>query len=81
VIPRRFSSPFSRFFARVSYSTVTGFLLSAKARTLRLREIYRMSDDEAFALFAEIRFAETGCEPFCPDCGCLKPYFISTRRK
>lgn len=28
------------------------FLLSAKARTLRLKEIYRMSDDEAFALFS-----------------------------
>lgn len=57
------------------------FLLSAKARTLKLKAIYRMSDDEAFATFTAIRFAENGGEPFCPDCGCCDPYFISTRRK
>ena len=57
------------------------FLLSAAARTLSLRAIYRMTDDEAFGLFATIRFAENAGEPFCPDCGCCDPYFISTRRK
>lgn len=37
------------------------FLLSAAARTLKLKDIYRMSDDEAFQAFqafAAIRFAE-----------------------
>ena len=57
------------------------FLLSAKARTLSLKAIYRLSDDEAFEAFKEIRFAENGGEPFCPDCGGVDPYFISTRRK
>lgn len=57
------------------------FLLSAAARTLKLKSIYRMSDDEAFAVFTQIRFAENGGEPFCPECGCCDPYFISTRRK
>lgn len=57
------------------------FLLSAKARTLKLRAICRLSDDDAFALFTAIRFAENGGEPFCPDCGCCDPYFVSTRRK
>ena len=57
------------------------FLLSAAARTLKLKDIYRMSDDEAFQAFAAIRFAETGGEAFCPDCGCCDPYFIATRRK
>ncbi len=57
------------------------FLLSAAARTLSLRDIYRMTDDEAFALFTTIRFAENAGDPFCPDCGCCDAYFISTRRK
>ncbi|MEM7529844.1 MAG: IS1595 family transposase [Pseudomonadota bacterium] len=57
------------------------FLLSAAARTLKLKDIYRMSDDKAFQVFAEIRFAENGGEAFCPACGCCDPYFISTRRK
>ena len=46
------------------------FLLSAAARTLKLKDVYRMSDDEAFKAFAAIRFAETGGEAFCPECGC-----------
>lgn len=57
------------------------FLLSKAARTLKLKDIYRMSDDEAFAVFTRLRFSENGGEPFCPDCGCCDPYFISTRRK
>lgn len=57
------------------------FLLSAAARTLKLKDVYRMSDDEAFKAFAAVRFAENGGEAFCPDCGCTEPYFIATRRK
>jgi transposase-like protein len=33
-----------------------------------------MSDLEAEAMFASIRWAETNGEPVCPHCGCLKPY-------
>ncbi len=57
------------------------FLLSAAARTLKLKDLYRMSDDQAFQAFAAIRFAENCGEAFCPDCGCAEPYFITTRRK
>ena len=57
------------------------FLLSAAARTLSLREIYKMSDDKAFETFKAIRFAENGGEAFCPDCGSVKTYWISTRRR
>lgn len=57
------------------------FLLSAAARTLKLKDIYRMSDDEAFKAFAAIRFAENGGEAFCPACGCTDPYWLPTRRK
>ena len=57
------------------------FLLSKAARTLKLKNIYRMSDDEAFGMFTQIRFAENNGEAYCPDCSCCDPYFISTRRK
>jgi transposase-like protein len=57
------------------------FLLTAAARTLKLRDIYRMSDDEAFKAFTAIRFAENGGEAFCPDCGTTDPYTITSRRK
>jgi transposase-like protein len=50
------------------------FLLSSKARTLSLASVWRMSDLEAEAMFASIRWTETKGEPVCPHCGCLKPY-------
>ena len=53
------------------------FLLSAQARTLSLREIYRLSDDQAFETFKAIRFAENEGEAYCPECGCVKLYWIS----
>lgn len=50
------------------------FLLSAKARTLSLGTIMRMSDDEAHAQFQATRFADNGGEPFCPRCDCTIVY-------
>lgn len=57
------------------------FLLSAKARTLSLAEVARMSDDEAYDAFRAVRFAETGGKPVCPRCGCDAVYEIRTRRR
>jgi transposase-like protein len=56
------------------------FLLSAKARTLSLAKVLRMSDDEAHATFKAIRWAATEGEPFCPKCGCAALYDITTRK-
>ncbi len=56
------------------------FLLSAKARTLSLGAIMRMSDDDAHARFQAIRFADNGGEPFCPRCECTTIYTMTTRR-
>lgn len=57
------------------------FLLSAKARTLSLSKVMRMSDDEAFETFKTIRWATTEGAPFCPDCGCVKIYNLSDNRR
>jgi len=57
------------------------FLLSAKARTLSLRQVFRMGEDEAYGLFCEMRWPETDGGAVCPRCGCADAYFLKTRRK
>ena len=57
------------------------FLLSAKARTLSLKTVFRMGEDEAYGVFCDLRWADTDGEPVCPRCGCVEAYHISTRRK
>jgi ribosomal protein L37AE/L43A len=56
------------------------FLLSAKARSLSLKAIMRMSDDQAHETFKAIRWADNGGEPFCPKCECTAIYTFTTRR-
>jgi transposase-like protein len=55
------------------------FLLSAAARTLSLREIYKGGEDAAYETFKRMRW--TDGEPVCPKCGSVEAYEISTRRK
>ena len=57
------------------------FLLSAAARTLTLKAVFRMSEDEAYLTFCKLRWPETDGEAFCPRCGCTETYSIATRRK
>lgn len=55
------------------------FLLSAAARTLSLREIYKAGEITAYETFKRMRWE--GGEPVCPQCGCCEAYEIKTRRK
>lgn len=55
------------------------FLLSAKARTLSLAKVARMSDAEAHETFKRIRWHATGGDPVCPRCGCLAVYSYKSR--
>jgi transposase-like protein len=57
------------------------FLLSAAARTLSLKAVFRMGEDAAYKTFCDIRWAETDGAPVCPRCGCVEAYAIATRRK
>ena len=50
------------------------FLLSAKARTLSLSAVLRMTDQEAEAAFVRIRWFATGGKPVCPNCECTTVY-------
>src|ERR1700688_1836374 len=56
------------------------FLLTAKARTLSLTAIMRMSDDEAHERLTQIRFADNGGAAFCPRCECTAVYTYAARR-
>lgn len=57
------------------------FLLSAEARSLSIKRLHRMSDEEAFALFRELRWGK-GDEVTCPGCGShARHWFIKTRRQ
>jgi transposase-like protein len=57
------------------------FLLSAAARTLSLKEIFKAGEDKAYETFKTIRWASTEGNPVCPKCGCLDHYAITSRRK
>jgi transposase-like protein len=50
------------------------FLLSAKAKSLTLAQVFRLSDAEAEAMFRKVRWSETDGEAVCPDCGGLDAY-------
>ena len=50
------------------------FLLSSKAKTLRLADVLRMTDAEAETAFCKIRWSMTAGEPVCPHCGGLDAY-------
>ena len=57
------------------------FLLSAQARTLSLKEIYKGGEEKAYDTFRRLRWQETNGDPVCPRCGCCEAYEISTRRR
>lgn len=57
------------------------FLLSAQARTLSLKTIYKDGEDAAYETFCRLRWPETDGEAVCPECGCVETYKITTRRR
>lgn len=57
------------------------FLLSAAARNLSLKGIYKAGEDAAYETFKMLRWPETGGDAICPKCGCCDTYTITTRRK
>ena len=57
------------------------FLLSAAARTLSVKEIYKAGEEAAYETFCKLRWSETNGEAVCPRCGGWETYKITTRRK
>ena len=50
------------------------FLLSARARTLSLGKVLRMTDKQAETMFASLRWADTDGKAVCAHCGCPTVY-------
>ena len=57
------------------------FLLSAAARTLSLKAVFKMGEDAAYEAFRKPRWPETAGEAVCPKCGCYEVYNLTTRRR
>lgn len=57
------------------------YLLSAKARSLSLMGIMRLSDDDAFELFKQARWPDTNGNPVCPRCNHNHHYWIKSRKQ
>jgi len=57
------------------------FLLTSKAKTLSVKDIYSAGEDKNYETFCRLRWPETEGEPVCPECGSLKSYKITTRRR
>lgn len=57
------------------------FLLSAHARKLSLKAVFRMGEDAAYECFRKMRFHETDGEAVCPRCGCYEVYNTTTRKR
>lgn len=57
------------------------FLLSAAARTLSLKAVFKMGEDAAYETFCQLRWAENDGEAVCPRCGCTETYNITSRRR
>ena len=57
------------------------FLLTAEACSLSVREVFALSDEEAFDLFRQLRWGK-GEEVVCPDCGVVeRHWFLPSRRQ
>ena len=59
----------------------THFLLSAKARSISLSEVFRMGEDKAWELFKQMRWPDTNGKPICPKCDCQKSYEIDSKKR
>jgi transposase-like protein len=57
------------------------FLLSARARSVSLRDVYAGGEEKAWELFKQMRWPDTDGKPVCPKCGSLDAYDINSRRK
>src|SRR6266404_2579261 len=53
------------------------FLISRTARTLSVRLVTRIPDEEAHDTFRHISFGFHGGEPYCSDCGRSKVFVFS----
>jgi hypothetical protein len=54
--------------------------LRPEGRNLDPEKVWSLSEDDAYGLFVDFRWADNDGKPYCPRCGCLKPYSVRRRR-
>jgi transposase-like protein len=54
--------------------------LRPDGRNLDPEKVWSLSEDDAYSLFVDFRWADNGGKPYCPRCGCLEPYNVRRRR-
>lgn len=59
----------------INMSNKQHFLLSAKARTLSVRQVFELTEQQAFETFKEVRWGK-GDNVACPLCGVLNGVFV-----
>lgn len=57
------------------------FLVSAKSRTLSVKDVRAMGEEKAYETFCKMRWASTEGAPVCPRCGSLDHYKITRGRR
>jgi transposase-like protein len=55
------------------------FLLSSKAKTLSVAKVARMTEEEAYELFKEVRWSVNDGDPVCPHCGSIECWTFNSR--
>jgi hypothetical protein len=48
-------------------------LLRPNGRNLDPERVWSLSEDAAYGLFVDFRWADNGGKPYCPRYGCLEP--------
>jgi transposase-like protein len=57
------------------------FLVSAKSRTLSVRDVRAMGEEKAYETFCKLRWSASDGEPSCPRCGSLRAYKVTRGRR
>ena len=57
------------------------FLISAKSRTLSVKDVRAMGEEKAYETFCKLRWATNDGAPNCPRCGSLKAYNVTRGRR
>jgi transposase-like protein len=57
------------------------FLVSAKSRTLSVKDVRSMGEERAYETFCKLRWPETDGSPVCPRCGSVEYYNVTRGRR
>src|SRR4051812_27323919 len=57
------------------------FLVSAKSRTLSVKDVRSMGEEKAYETFCRLRWAETDGSPVCQRCGSVEYYNVTRGRR